>query len=190
MENQVKRPYLLTGLIVNIVCFAVLALSSIVSIFGIAASFDSGDAVEGALILLLFSVIIVLALSVVGMVFSAISIQRVKLDPEKFDKKKGFILTSFILDVVVVIFSIIGLCSGSFNVSSLLMTLALIAAAVLIMYEYVNNDKLLKQANTQVQTKEETTEVEKTEEVAVSEEPQEQVEVKKDNVDDSSENKE
>lgn len=190
MENQVKRPYLLTGLIVNIVCFAVLALSSIVSIFGIAAGFDSGDAVEGVLILLLFSVIIVLALSVVGIVFSAISIQRVKLDPEKFDKKKGFILTSFILDVVVVIFSIIGLSSGSFNVSSLLMTLALIAAAVLIMYEYVNNDKLLKQANAQAQTKEETTEVEKTEEVAVNEEPQEQVEVKEDNVDDASENKE
>ena len=65
MENQAKRPYLLTGLIVNIVCFAVLALSSIISIFYTAASFDSGDAVEGALILLLFSVIIVLAVSTI-----------------------------------------------------------------------------------------------------------------------------
>lgn len=148
MEKLTKRPFLLAGLIINIVAFAIYIIDCILIIFTLASAMSSAggtidETIQAAVVLVMLITILLLAFCITGVVFSAVCIPRYTLSPEKFSKKKGLIMTTFIFDVVVVLLSIIGFCSGSFSVLGIIIVLALIAAAVFIMIDYSKNSKLL-----------------------------------------------
>ena len=146
MEKQVKRPYLLSGLIVNIICFAILSISGIINIFAVAAALSGVD-VSGAesMIVFVFLVyILLLAFCILGIVFSAVSIARLRLSPSEFAKKRGMIITAFVFDIIIVVLILIGLIS-TFSVLSLIMALILICAAVFIMLDTLRNNKYVKE---------------------------------------------
>ena len=157
MEKETKRPFLLAGLIINIVAFAIYCISCLLSIFTLAAAFSSYDvsndpSLTASVVLALLVLILILAFCITGVVFSSVCIPRYKFEPEKFAKKKGMILATFIFDIIIVILSIIGFCAGNFDVLSLILVLVLIAAAVFIMLDYTKNSKLLEQTKTEKQT--------------------------------------
>ena len=85
-----------------------------------------------------------------GVVFSAISISRWNLAPEAFDKKKGLITTTFVFSVITAVFGFISIFTA-FNVLSLLLTIALILAAVFIMIDRNKNKELLEKAKQDAQ---------------------------------------
>lgn len=147
MEQQTKRPFLLAGLIINIVCFAILSIGSLVLVFAAAQVLSDINASDtGAAVFVMAIYILILAFCVLGLVFSAVSITRVKLSPVEFNRRKGMVLTSFIFDIIIIVFIIIGLTSG-FDVLSFIMALCLICAAVFIMLDYAKNPKLMTQAS-------------------------------------------
>ena len=150
MEQQTKRPFLLAGLIINIVCFAILSILSLVLVFAAAQVLsdlsDINASDTGAAVFVMAIYILILAFCVLGLVFSAVSITRVKLSPVEFNRRKGMVLTSFIFDIIIIVFTIIGLTSG-FDVLSFIMALCLICAAVFIMLDYAKNPKLMAQAS-------------------------------------------
>lgn len=146
MEKQVKRPYLLSGLIVNIICFAILSISCIINIFAVAAALSGVDVsgAEGTIVFVFLVYILLLAFCILGIVFSAVSITRLRLSPSEFAKKRGMIITAFVFNVIIVVLTLIGLIS-SFNVLSLIMALILICAAVFIMLDTLRNNKYVKE---------------------------------------------
>ena len=147
MEQQTKRPFLLAGLIINIVCFAILSIGSLVLVFAAAQVLsDINVSDTGAAVFVMAIYILILAFCVLGLIFSAISITRVKLSPVEFNRRKGMVLTSFIFDIIIIVFTIIGLTSG-FDTLSFIMALCLICAAVFIMLDYAKNPKLMAQAS-------------------------------------------
>lgn len=146
MEKQVKRPYLLSGLIVNIICFAILSISCIINIFAVAAALSGVDVsgAEGTIVFVFLVYILLLAFCILGIVFSAVSITRLRLSPSEFAKKRGMIITAFVFNVIIVVLTLIGLIS-SFNVLSLIMALILICAAVFIMLDTLKNNKCVEE---------------------------------------------
>ena len=156
MENKVSRPLLLTGLIISLIVFAILTISCIVSMTIIPALLEAmgsseagalGDAMIG---MLMFFFIIIAAFSILGVVFSAVSIARWNLPPTEFDKKKGLITTTFVFCVIIAVLELISLFS-MFDVLNLILTIVLIVAAVFIMIDRTKNKALLEKAKTDAQ---------------------------------------
>lgn len=186
MENKIKRPLLLSGLILNLVAYIFLAILCIIAIITsagfVADAYILG--VEGALILIFAVYILIFLMTIAGIVLSSVSFTRLNMDEETYSKKKGVLIGCFVLDCITVIFLLIVICSAFYVVSFLLM-LALIAAASLIMVEYVLSRKAKTAQNTETvsaeieapQSREETpiAEAEKVEESLVEdkEEPKE-----------------
>ena len=186
MENKIKRPLLLSGLILNLVAYIFLAISCIIMIIASAGFVADADisGVEGALILIFAVYILIFLMTIAGIVLSSVSFTRLNMDEETYSKKKGVLIGCFVLDCITVIFLLIGICS-TFSVENFLLMLALIAAAALIMVEYVLSRKAKTAQNTETvsaeietpQSQEETSiaEEEKVEESLVEdkEEPKE-----------------
>lgn len=149
MENKIRRPLLLSGLILNLVAYIFLAVSCIITIIataGIVADVDTSGA-EGALILIFAVYILIFLMTIAGIILSSVSFTRLNMDEETYSKKKGVLIGCFVLDCITVIFLLIGICS-TFSVVSFLLMLALIAAASLIMVEYVLSRKAKTAQNT------------------------------------------
>ena len=153
MEDKVKRPLLLTGLILALVSFAIFVIDCIIALIAVGSIMGEGnlDPVYSATYaIMMFMMILILAFSVLGVVFSAISISRWNLAPEAFDKKKGLITTTFVFSVITAVFGFISVFTA-FNVLSLLLTIALILAAVFIMIDRNKNKELLEKAKQNAQ---------------------------------------
>ena len=186
MENKIRRPLLLSGLILNLVAYIFLAISCIIWIIALAGFVADADTsgTEAALILIFAVYILIFLMTIAGIVLSSIGFTRLNMDEETYSRKKGLLIGCFVLDCVTVIFLLIGI-SSAFNVVSFLLMLALIAAASLIMVEYVLSRKTKTAQNTETvsteieasQSQEETpiAEEEKVEESSVEdkEEPKE-----------------
>lgn len=148
MNNSTKKPFLLAGLVINIVAFSIYIIDCLIGIFALATAlseYANDPTFQTAAVIVLLSFILILAFSITGVVFSSVCIPRYKLEPEKFAKKKGMILTVFIFDIIVVVLSIIGFCTGSFSILGLFIVLALIVGAVFIMMDYSKNRKFIEQ---------------------------------------------
>lgn len=139
MEKQNKRTLLLIGLILNVVSYAILAISCIISIFAL-ASVATEDSVKNssvfALAMAVYILIFLLALA--GTIVSSISFTRLSLPTAEFNKKRGIIIASFVIDIISIIMILIGLTS-TFNVLSLIFMLVLIAGCVLIIIEFAKS---------------------------------------------------
>lgn len=177
MESKVKRPLLLTGLILALVAFAIFAIVLIMAMIVLPAVVDQMygdtamvDAVYGVAVFLL---VLFLIFVILGVIFAAISISRWNLAPEAFDKKKGLITTTFVFSVITAVFGFITILFA-FDVLNLLLVIALILAAVFIMIDRTKNKELLEQAKVDAQNTALQTEMEKPAEPTKQVQPAEQ----------------
>lgn len=138
-NSPIKKPLMLAGLIVNIVAFAIFAIScliSLVTFISMIAAISDGtaDYTEGIIVLMIVLLLFMLAFCIAGIVVSAVGITRTKLEGNALAAKKGMVLASFVFDCILAILILISFASG-FNVLSFIILLALIAAATLIMID-------------------------------------------------------
>ncbi len=156
MENKVSRPLLLTGLIIALVVFVILTISSVIAMTMIPALLEalsggSADALGDAMVgMMMFMFIIIAVFSILGVVFSAISISRWNLPPAEFDNKKGLITTTFVFCVIIAVLELLSLISA-FDVLNLILTIVLVVAAVFIMIDRNKNKALLEKAKADTQ---------------------------------------
>ena len=150
MNNEkVKRPFLLTGLIITLICFIALAVTSVVGIYAtLLADGLSNLGKEDAILDLTIAILgisfgLVLVFSILGIVFASISMSRTRLSPQEFDNKRGMITTTIVFAIIVAVLEIIGLFS-EFNVVNLIFSLALILAIVFMFIDRNKNNKLLE----------------------------------------------
>ena len=140
-----SRPLLLAGLIITLICFIVLTISSLYGIYAILIIGELSNSLNdtglnSALAILVVSFILVLIFTVLGIIFSSISLSRTRLPQEEFNRKRGMITTTIVFAIIIAVLEIIGLFS-EFNVVNLIFSIALIVA---IVFMFVGRNKQVK----------------------------------------------
>ena len=138
MEKLSKRPSLLAGAIFNIVCFILLAITSSINLFNTFIDWDSTTTADASTIFSAFVNIFLILASLVGVVLSVICMLRANLPTDKFHSKRFLILSTFILNIVIIIFAIVCI-QILFNLLTLFVVLALICSSVFIFLDYYKN---------------------------------------------------
>lgn len=141
MQNK-SRPFLLTGLILSIIAYAALLISSFLTVIPAFTLFSGDEVLDAAVAMILVIGIVLIVFSLLGLIFAAVSISRCRLSAKDFAGKKGLVITTFVFNVIVAVLILIGLFSG-FDVLSFIMLLVMILAAVFIMVDVVRNKKYL-----------------------------------------------
>lgn len=135
MNNKnFNRPFLLAGLIITLISFIVLTISSF---YGIYAIFILGElsnslndtGLDSVMGILAISFVLVLVFAVLGIIFSSISLSRTRLSPEEFQKKRGLITTTIVFAIIIAVLEFIGLFS-EFAILNLIFVILLIVAIV------------------------------------------------------------
>lgn len=146
MKNKIRICFLI-GIILSTVAFAYFTISSFMGVIAVASIMTGGDSLGEAMvnmagILTMGIMVIMIAFGVLGLIFSAVSFTRVKMEPEKFANKKGMPITVIVFDFIM-IFLIFLTLFQEFDVLSFIFLLAFVAAAVLIIVDLARNKKLL-----------------------------------------------
>lgn len=141
MQNK-SRPFLLTGLILSIIAYATLLISSFITVIPAFTLFSGYEVLDAAGAMILIVGIVLIVFSLLGLIFAAVSISRYRLSAKDFAGKKGLVITTFVFNVIVAVLILIGLFNG-FDVLSLIMMLVMILAAVFIMVDVARNKKYL-----------------------------------------------
>ena len=136
MDNKSSRPLLLVGLIITLICFIVLTISSL---YGIYATIIIGDlsnslndaGLNSAVAILAISFGLILIFTVLGIIFSSIALSRTRLPQEEFNRKRGMITTTIVFAIIIAVLEIFGLLS-EFNLFNLIFIIVLIVAVVLM----------------------------------------------------------
>jgi hypothetical protein len=106
MIEKVRRPLLLTGLILDVICYTFLFLGTI--ILTSSSVSDYGLDTTGLTGVFYFLMIV----SIVGIVFSSIGLGVCSKPYSVYKNRGGFIFTAFIILCVFMFFLLIGLLSG------------------------------------------------------------------------------
>ncbi|MDR3293531.1 MAG: hypothetical protein LBT20_05460 [Clostridiales bacterium] len=141
------------SLIIYIIATLLVALATFVVIIFLAAATTIGESAPGGIPTELWAVLgplggviiiiflIALAVTILGIVFSAKTLKYAKMDPKAYAEKKGGVLG---LGITLLIFAAIAFAGNGFNnVGTVLLTLVLLASAVLIIVDYALNPKAL-----------------------------------------------
>lgn len=151
MDKQIKRPFFLAGLIINIVAFIVIAITCFITIFEVAEEISDTVSLQTRTIVKMLFSILILACCISGAIFSAVCITRTNNSVELFSKKKGFVITCIAIDALTILFSIVALAVDKFEVLLFIMLLAVICAGVFITLDFVKNEKLNKPAKSELE---------------------------------------
>lgn len=149
MEKNIKRPFFLAGLIINIVAFIVIAITCFITIFEVAEEISDTVSLQTRTIVKMLFSILILACCISGAIFSAVCITRTNNSVELFSKKKGFVITCIAIDTLTILFSIVALAVDKFDALLFIMLLAVICAGVFITLDFVKNEKLNKPAKSE-----------------------------------------
>lgn len=141
MQKQ-SRPFLLTGLILSIIAYVAIFVAYLLSIVTLLGLAGQEALVDTAIALVIVMAILVMIFSLLGLIFAAVSISRWKLSPQEFAGKKGLIITTFVFNVIIAVFLLIGLIN-TFSALTLILLIVMILAAVFIMIDVAKNKKLL-----------------------------------------------
>lgn len=156
--KKTLRVCLLIGLILSIIIYIYLAVSSffaVIAMFSLIGA-GGGETVTGAIvnmagIIALGALIIPLVIAVLGAIFSGVSFNRVTMQPSKFEENKGKLITVIVFNIITAAIFVYGLIQ-EFNVLSLLSAIALVAGVVLIAIDMKRNKKLLSKQSEQTST--------------------------------------
>ena len=137
-----KRPMTLTASILGTVMHSVY---SIIELYVLILLLDYAGGVNGSGIVMV-STAIALALSIIALVFNAISIAAWNKSQDNFKKKRKFVITAIVFNFIVILFIIIGLLmSGSLAVLDIITLIVLIAANVLFIVDLAIEKKRFAQ---------------------------------------------
>ena len=143
-----KRALTLTGAILGLVGGAFLSIVYIITLIGVIELMSYGYAAGGSLILSLILVLI----SVLALVFSAVCIAPWNKSAEDYKKKKGMIITAVVFNFISTLATLIMLIAGSSGWVVVVMILGMllaIASAVLLLVDICREGgKVSKQETT------------------------------------------
>ena len=151
-----KRIMTLVGAIVATVFHA---LFSLILLLGLALVIEALKVIDGEF-LGAFVAIIMLVLTAVGIVtliFTAIAMSAFSCDHEKYTKKRGLLLTAVVLNFVVAVFAFIVLCTN-FSATYLLWFLASVAGGTLILVDICLEGKRVAKLQAEQQASEQPAE--------------------------------
>lgn len=151
-----KRPLTLTSAILGTVFQGILALESII-LFIAMMDLVAGASGAGTLAIVM---IITIAIAVLGLLFNILSISAWNKAPEVFRKKRGFIITAIVFNLLIVVLSLIGYAGegATVNFLSILMLLCLIAASIMFIVDLAQEKKRVAELEAQNATEEVTAE--------------------------------
>lgn len=155
--KKISRPLLFSGIIISLAAYIALLVSSAILIIpAIMLISSAGEGMdEGAAesivnmfgdmmgMVLMYTSIILIILSLIGVLCAAFSFSKVNLSPSEFENKKKTVRRLITYTIITIVVGIICLVS-SFSVVNLLVILALVAACVLMFIDWFKNKKLLK----------------------------------------------
>lgn len=139
-----RRPFTLSGGIVNIVFGALDILATILVLF-IMIEYNSQTPLDPTyLIVLTVTCIIEFIFAIVIIILSSILVSKNHLTVSKFDKYTGLIITLFVFDCIAVVGSLINAISG--NYFSIVVMIIYAMCGIFIMLDLCANKKELKQS--------------------------------------------
>lgn len=130
-----KRPLTLTGFILGTIFLGIEAIA------GLILFIDFMNYTGNSIVIVALG--LALALSIVSLIFNAISIPAWNKSPEVYRRKRGIIITAIVFNFIIVLFTIIGFASGETNPNMLtiLEILGIIAANVLGIIDLTRESK-------------------------------------------------
>ena len=144
-----KRPVLLAGLIISLLLYVGETIFSFVTMLAAIPAFTmkTGTSITDAFsdtigIILIGVGVITIVFSLLGLIFSAVSIPRCRLSASDFQEKKGLIVTVVVFNFIIIALALISLIS-ELNVVSLILMLAFLVASILLIVDLSKNKKLL-----------------------------------------------
>ena len=144
-----KRPVLLAGLIISLLLYVgetiysfVTMLAAISALTVVTGSSVTDSIFDVAGIIMIGAGVITIVFSLLGLIFSAVSIPRCKLSASDFQEKKGLIVTVVVFNFIIIALALISLIS-ELNVVSLILMLAFLVASILLIVDLSKNKKLL-----------------------------------------------
>lgn len=157
MGKNISRPLLLTGLILSLLCYVVIAVTTAISIAAIipllsaSSSLDPTGATTAATVITGLVGIIIVIFSILGLIFSAVGMSRCKLDAETFSNRKGIVITTIVFNILTIILLAVGIVS-TFSIWSLIEILVLVLATIFIIVDVAKNKKYLNNNENIVKT--------------------------------------
>ena len=150
--ERTKRPLFLAGLILIIIAMAYFTISVGWTLFFLDLIFaiakDTGGTVDGSATLVTIVFVILLAVSICAIVFSAIGLKRISLPTDEFKAKKGVITVSLVLSLIVFCIIIWQLFS-SFSVLNLIANVCLAIGVILLIVGLRKHKKAISQTKTE-----------------------------------------
>ena len=148
--NKPFRVCLFIGLILNVLLFTYMTISIIiglVSAVDLVTNPDSlGEAFAAiAVVITIMLMIIILIITALGILFSSLCFNRVRMDPDKFSKKNKMLKTIIVYNVLVILFSIYSLIQ-TLDLMTIISLVGFIASSILIIIDMKKNKKLLQTA--------------------------------------------
>ncbi len=144
-----KRPVLLAGLIISLLLYVGETIFSFVTMLAAIQAFtmQTGTSITDAFsdtigIILIGVGVITIVFSLLGLIFSAVSIPRCRLSASDFQEKKGLIVTVVVFNFIIIALALISLIS-KLEVASLILMLAFLVASILLIVDLSKNKKLL-----------------------------------------------
>lgn len=146
-----KRALTLTGAILGLVGGAFLSIVYLITLIGVIELMSYGYEAVGALILTLILILV----SVLALVFSAVCIAPWNKSAEDYKKKKGMIITAVVFNFISTLATLIMLIAGSSGWVVVVMILGMllaIASAVLLLVDICTENGKIEKAGKQVAT--------------------------------------
>ncbi len=152
MKNQTKRPLFLSGLVMNIVSFVLLIISSAIYIFYISKDMSSNAIDDATIINLLINILLVL-IGIINVALSSVCLLRVNFSCEKFHAKRFLILTAFTLNIMSIILAVVGMRTMGFDILTLFITIALICSSVFLIITHYRNENIYFKSKQEIDSK-------------------------------------
>ncbi len=138
-----KRPMTLVAFILSTVFLGIDTILELISIPALIQIISSGygSAMGGVIAI----TIILIAFIIVALVFNAICIPKWSASVGEYAGKRGFIITTVVLNFIIVLLMIISMAIGAITVMAVLLLLVLTATNVLVLID-LNMEKARVQA--------------------------------------------
>ena len=140
-----KRKSLFSGLIINIVSYALYIISGLFYLYA-ASTINNGTLDKGSYATLFMVIVFIILFSVFALTFSSLSLRSCRTKPGNIYENQAFVVTTFICNCIIAIFSII-MVFWVFNYICIVMAVTLLISAGLIVIDYIAQSKMLEKQN-------------------------------------------
>ena len=125
-----KRPMTLTASILGTVMHALYTISELI-MFALVIDLMGGSSVDSSSTIVIVAMVIAMLLSIVSLVFNALSIPSWNKSPAIFRKKRGLVITAIVFNFIVVLLILISCFTSAVGVLDVILMLVIVASSVL-----------------------------------------------------------